>query len=275
MSSADQLLRQGIADYKAGQREQAARLFYQAVQTDPKHQMAWLWLTGCLDNDNEKRQCLERARDINPNNEAGKRAAQGLANLRSAPPEEEEIPFPDFTDTAPQRSAEAPGRAAASPAHPRPAEGHARRSEEVVICKGKYHWSMLIASVILAALCGFVGALFLLAPDIRMFGGILLLIGALFLLSGIMSYVSSEFVVTNKRILGKRGFINRTSLELLLTKAEAIHVSQGLLERLFGSGTITVVGSGGTKNSFGYMSNASQIRSTIQEQISIAQERTW
>jgi tetratricopeptide (TPR) repeat protein len=97
MSNAAQLLRQGVADFKAGNREQAARLFYQAVQDDPQSQMGWLWLAGCLEDDNEKRQCLERARAINPNNELGKRAEQGLASMQSRLPEDENIPLPSFT----------------------------------------------------------------------------------------------------------------------------------------------------------------------------------
>jgi hypothetical protein len=75
------LIRQGIAAFKAGDRAQAARLFHQVTQSDPQNQMGWLWLAGCLDDDNEKRHCLERARDINPQSKFGQRAAGALNKM--------------------------------------------------------------------------------------------------------------------------------------------------------------------------------------------------
>src|SRR5690348_8515113 len=41
-------------------------------------------------------------------------------------------------------------------------------------------------------------------------------------------WLSSEFAVTNKRVLIKVGFIQRHSLELLLQKVEGIGVDQGI-----------------------------------------------
>lgn len=62
-------------------------------------------------------------------------------------------------------------------------------------------------------------------------------------------------------------------LEVLLSKVESIAIQQKLTERLFGSGTIAVIGSGGTVNRFEHMANATQIRQIVQEQVSQAQGR--
>jgi hypothetical protein len=66
---------------------------------------------------------------------------------------------------------------------------------------------------------------------------------------------SSEFAITNKRVLIKVGLIRRHSLELLLQKVEGIGVDQGILGRILGYGTITVAGVGGTKEAFRMISN--------------------
>ncbi len=50
---------------------------------------------------------------------------------------------------------------------------------------------------------------------------------------------SSEFAITNKRVLIKVGLIRRHSLELLLQKVEGIGVDQSVLGRILGYGTIT------------------------------------
>jgi uncharacterized membrane protein YdbT with pleckstrin-like domain len=75
---------------------------------------------------------------------------------------------------------------------------------------------------------------------------------------------SSEFAITNKRVLIKVGLIRRHSLELLLQKVEGIGVDQGILGRILGYGTITVSGVGGTKEPFQMISNPLEFRRQVQ-----------
>jgi membrane protein YdbS with pleckstrin-like domain len=76
--------------------------------------------------------------------------------------------------------------------------------------------------------------------------------------------LSSEFAVTNKRVLIKVGLIRRHSLELLLQKVEGIGVDQTLTGRLLGYGTITVTGTGGTRESFPMISRPLEFRRQVQ-----------
>jgi len=76
--------------------------------------------------------------------------------------------------------------------------------------------------------------------------------------------VSSEFAITNKRVLIKVGLIRRHSLELLLQKVEGIGVDQGILGRILGYGTITVSGVGGTKEAFRMISDPLEFRRQVQ-----------
>jgi uncharacterized membrane protein YdbT with pleckstrin-like domain len=77
-------------------------------------------------------------------------------------------------------------------------------------------------------------------------------------------YRSSEFAVTNKRVIIKVGVMQRRTLELMLTKVEAISVTQGLLGQLFGCGTIMVTGTGGTREPFDNISSPLQFRRAVQ-----------
>jgi tetratricopeptide (TPR) repeat protein len=78
------LVRQGIAAFKAHQPAQALPLFEKALEQDPKNQLAWLWLAGCTSCAQEKRKYLLCALDINPNNDIGRRASAGLVQLDKA-----------------------------------------------------------------------------------------------------------------------------------------------------------------------------------------------
>jgi uncharacterized membrane protein YdbT with pleckstrin-like domain len=86
-----------------------------------------------------------------------------------------------------------------------------------------------------------------------------------------LKYTSSVFAVTDQRVLIKVGWINRRSLETLLAKIEGIGVEQGLAGRLFGYGTITLTGTGGTHERFEKIADPMQFRKQVQEQIANVQ----
>ncbi len=92
-------------------------------------------------------------------------------------------------------------------------------------------------------------------------------------LSSYIYYVTSEYGITNKRVLIKTGWIRRESLELILDKVEGVLVDQTIPGRLFDYGTITVIGTGGTKDSFPYIPNPLYFRKMVQEQITLFEDR--
>ena len=75
---------------------------------------------------------------------------------------------------------------------------------------------------------------------------------------------SSEFAVTNKRVIIKLGVLNTRSIELLLPKIEGIEVTQSLSGRLFGYGEIIVTGSGGTREPFEGIQGPLDFRQAVQ-----------
>ena len=98
-------------------------------------------------------------------------------------------------------------------------------------------------------------------------GVFLFLFAILSFISLAISYATSEFAVTNRRVLAKAGFIRRRSLELLLTQVEGTRIHQGILGRLFGYGTVVVTGTGGTIGVFKNIEDPLRFRKQIQGQI--------
>ena len=62
--------------------------------------------------------------------------------------------------------------------------------------------------------------------------------------------LTSEFAITNKRVIIKLGLISIHTLEMNLSKVESITVDQNPLARILGYGSITVIGTGGTRELF-------------------------
>jgi uncharacterized membrane protein YdbT with pleckstrin-like domain len=77
--------------------------------------------------------------------------------------------------------------------------------------------------------------------------------------------VSSEFAITNKRVIMKVGLVSRRVLEMNLSKIESVNVDQGVWARMLGYGTITVIGTGGTRETFADISAPMEFRRQFQQ----------
>lgn len=95
------------------------------------------------------------------------------------------------------------------------------------------------------------------------------LTGIYWLVQAYIYFVTSEYGVTNKRVLIKTGWIERNSLELLLDKVEGVLVDQSLLGRVLNYGSISVIGTGGTKDTFPFIPDPLLFRRMAQEQIAL------
>lgn len=82
----DDLLKQGITALKAGRKTEARKLLTQIVKRDERNEIAWLWLSGATDTDEERRLCLENVLAINPNNKMAKRGLASLTAKESVQP---------------------------------------------------------------------------------------------------------------------------------------------------------------------------------------------
>ncbi|MBO9558659.1 MAG: PH domain-containing protein, partial [Caulobacter sp.] len=59
--------------------------------------------------------------------------------------------------------------------------------------------------------------------------GVLLPVTFVWFIFALMYQLNSDFAVTNKRLIAKFGFINRTTIEQRLNKVDTIIVNQGIL----------------------------------------------
>ncbi|MCG6303628.1 PH domain-containing protein [Vibrio vulnificus] len=77
--------------------------------------------------------------------------------------------------------------------------------------------------------------------------------------------ISSEFVVTNQRVIGKTGLISRNTLEIPLEQGEGLVVNQSLFGRVFGYGNIASSGTGTTTVAMLYLDHPFVVRKQILE----------
>lgn len=143
---------------------------------------------------------------------------------------------------------------------------------ETIVYRAHLHPIIFATPLLLA----FVGTLFVAVGLAGAALAFLAVIGVLFLvaavIAGLPRYVclkSSEFAITDKRVLVKTGVVRRHTLELLLSKVETIGVEQGVFGRMLNYGTIAVVGTGGTKETFKDIARPLEFRRQVQSHATV------
>ena len=157
---------------------------------------------------------------------------------------------------------------------------------ESILVRAKLHWGMFVGPSLVTGLGGLLVLFFMLPQLLQAFVPAqdqsldeltpitlmcclapYLLFAALLMGSTAARYLSTEFALTDRRIIAKTGVFRRKSLELLLQKVESIGVSQPLVGRMLGYGTIVVSGTGGTRQSFPSIAEPMRLRNQINARI--------
>jgi len=121
-------------------------------------------------------------------------------------------------------------------------------NNEKIVYKGNLHWWIYMKNILLIVF----GVIIINAAKNNLgsgVGGVLVMIALIGLVGAYMRSKSSEFVVTNRRIMLKTGVLRRKLVELQLNRAEGLSVDQGIIGRMFNFGSI-IVTSGGVKEVF-------------------------
>lgn len=149
--------------------------------------------------------------------------------------------------------------------------------DETIVYIARPHWIIFLPSLMVL---GFSIFLYYYTPSLDVFkflvwkqwrmyqvlGFILLCAGVIWYLRSYIQYVTSEYGVTNKRILMKTGWIRRNALEIFLKKIESIDVDQTITGRVLNYGTLVIVGTGGTRDSYFYVPRPLWFRKCVQQQ---------
>jgi hypothetical protein len=86
MPVSEEILSQGIAAIKAGDKERGKQLLLQVLEINDSNEAAWMWLTVCITDPNLKRECYKRALEINSGNELARKGLHRLDTMGKVKP---------------------------------------------------------------------------------------------------------------------------------------------------------------------------------------------
>lgn len=119
---------------------------------------------------------------------------------------------------------------------------------ETVVYRTTVSWTLYIPGLffLVVAIAVFVAARLTLTSSVAVYGLTLIpVVAAIWLLAKAwFRRWTTEIAVTNRRIILKRGFIRRHTIEMNMDKVESVDVDQSLLGRLLNYGDVTVHGTG-------------------------------
>ena len=96
------------------------------------------------------------------------------------------------------------------------------------------------------------------------FSAAIFLIVAVVLIWQYLTFIFTEYCITDKRILKKTGFIARNVKEMNLSSVETVSVKQGVIDRILKTGSIISTGRGVENISFNYIDNPQEVREKIE-----------
>jgi uncharacterized membrane protein YdbT with pleckstrin-like domain len=138
---------------------------------------------------------------------------------------------------------------------------------EQVVFKTRLSWTLYVPAIVYALIAL---ALTFFAASAAGFGVVVFVVAALAAVAALVSFLrawfrrwTTEIAVTDRRVVLKRGFIRRHTVEMNMQKVESVDVDQTQLGRVFNYGTVTIKGTGSTLESLRMIDHPLKLRSAI------------
>jgi uncharacterized membrane protein YdbT with pleckstrin-like domain len=116
--------------------------------------------------------------------------------------------------------------------------------DEVVVTEFRPHWSQLlkegllvVAAIVLGIFIGIAGL-----PGWLIFGLVALVV--VLIANGLITWWTTQHVITNERVIYRAGFISKRGTEIPLEVINDVAFNQSVFERIFGTGDLLIESAG-------------------------------
>ncbi|HQT68004.1 MAG TPA: PH domain-containing protein [Acetobacteraceae bacterium] len=119
---------------------------------------------------------------------------------------------------------------------------------EFIVYEGRLHWMIYVPGILLCLTV--VGAV----------------IGLPMLIYQFLRRRTTLFAVTNRRVVMRVGILSTNAIEMIISRIEAVDVTQTLLGRMLNYGTVMLIGTGGSREPFRFLTDPARFRSAVQDE---------
>src|SRR5690606_39044427 len=91
----EEMVTRAKAEYRADRKAEARTLLLEAVQQDPNHEDAWLWLSGLVETLEDQQLCLENVLALNPRHARARKGLEAVERKITEQAAQSPAPAPD------------------------------------------------------------------------------------------------------------------------------------------------------------------------------------
>ena len=148
---------------------------------------------------------------------------------------------------------------------------------EEIIHKAKIHWLIFFTALFWSAVAA--GVYYYGKIELEIENGSVEVFTIIFMLLALWHFAKAtlhkyftELAITDRRMIAKFGFIRRETIEIPLLKVESVLIDQSILERIMGSGSVAVHGTGSAMAPVKYIDAPVEFRNQLNNAMSKARD---
>ncbi len=107
------------------------------------------------------------------------------------------------------------------------------------------------------------------SAPLRLLAQLVSIVGAIAVLRTALDFLTTEYTVTNQRLISKTGWISRRTTETFLAKVVGIWLRQDVIGRILGYGTVVVSAEGEQRNYFRTIAGPVEFVKAVQKEIEV------
>ncbi len=148
---------------------------------------------------------------------------------------------------------------------------------EVIVLDLRPHWIKLFSAVlfVVLAIAATAASRILDAPELVTFALLAVLAAAVvFLLARYVKWTTTNFVVTNERLIHREGVVAKKGIEIPLDRVQTIRFNQTIFERMLGAGDLMIESAGETgQNTFTDIRKPNMVQQVVYREIEAYENR--
>ena len=136
-----------------------------------------------------------------------------------------------------------------------------------------WHFAEPVAALVGTVIFGILMAVWTDSEVVLWIAIIVILSSAAWTIQRYVGWVSTNFVVTNQRVIFREGIVTKTGIEIPLDRVNTVHFSQRLIERMLGAGDLMIESAGTDgQQRFTDVRDPSRVQRLIHQQMELREQ---
>ncbi|MCH9756800.1 MAG: PH domain-containing protein [Gammaproteobacteria bacterium] len=131
-----------------------------------------------------------------------------------------------------------------------------------VVYQARLHWILFVWPILFLIFSAWLGTTFSIFHEVSL---LFMGVGLIWSILMWLTYQFSSLTIKKKQVVLRTGIIVRQTIDVPLSKIESIDIRQSIIGSIFKYGSLVITGTGGTRQSMGYVARPLTCRRHIEQ----------